>query len=65
VSSRLRCSPRSWSTRRSAPTARGVTVDARVAGLAAAAVAIAVRRSMVVVVVVAALTAAATRALLS
>jgi hypothetical protein len=42
----------------------GVTVDARVAGLAAAAVAIALRRSMIVVVLVAALTAAATRALL-
>ena len=42
----------------------GVTVDARVAGLAAAAVAIALRRPMIVVVVVAALTAAAARALL-
>ena len=43
----------------------GVTVDARVAGLAAAEVAVAVRRSMIVIVIVAALTAAATRALLS
>jgi len=42
----------------------GVTVDARVAGLAAAVVAIALRRSKLVVVLVAALTAAAARALL-
>jgi branched-subunit amino acid transport protein len=44
------------------PGRTGVTVDARVAGLAAAGVAIALRRSMIVVVVVAAATTAALRA---
>jgi branched chain amino acid efflux pump len=41
---------------------RGIAIDARVAGLAAAGVAIALRRSMIVVVIVAAATAAAVRA---
>jgi branched-subunit amino acid transport protein len=44
------------------PGRTGVTVDARVAGLAAAGAAIALRRSMIVVVVVAAATTAALRA---
>jgi uncharacterized membrane protein len=43
--------------------ARGITVDARVAGLAAAAAAIALRRPMLVVVLAAAATTAAVRAL--
>jgi branched chain amino acid efflux pump len=41
----------------------GIAVDARVAGLAAAAVALALRRPMIVVVVVSAVTAAVVRAL--
>jgi branched-subunit amino acid transport protein len=42
---------------------RGIALDARVAGLAAAAVAIALRRPKIVVVIVAAATAAAARAI--